>query len=72
MNPQVVAEDGQEVEGYMWSYANFKQYLRGATGGDEALSKIASRMRVRQTSGVPQFLPCASRVLCRRILQSGL
>lgn len=44
---QVRAENGEEIEGYMWPYETFREYIRyRASGQDLVTAKIKPRMQV--------------------------
>lgn len=46
---RVVAENGVEIDGYMWSFNDLANYLQYCTGGNDVLrNKIQPRMKVRR------------------------
>jgi hypothetical protein len=41
----VTAENNETIEGYMWSYESFRNYIKETSGHDHVINKITPRMK---------------------------
>lgn len=54
---QVVSEDGRPIEGYMWSFEDFRQHIQFLSGDDLVTKKIQPRLKVRTKYHAVDWIP---------------